>query len=182
MDGRPNAALVIVDVQTAVMANTHDRDTIIANIRTVVDRARDSGTPVIWVQHEEAPHLVRDTDDWRIVAELDPRDDEPVIAKSYGDSFEGTELEDTLARLKVGRIYVAGAQTDQCIRGTLHGGLVRGYDTILVSDAHTTEDFREYGAPAPDLVIAHTNLYWEYEKAQGLEAGVATAGEISFAK
>jgi len=32
-------------------------------------------------------------------------------------------------------------------------------DAILVSDAHTTEDQTGWGAPAPDKVIAHTNLY-----------------------
>ena len=65
-----------------------------------------------------------------------------------------------LAGRGVGRLVVVGAQTDACIRSTLHGALVRGYDATLVSDAHTTEDQTEWGAPPPDKVIAHTNLYW----------------------
>ena len=69
--------------------------------------------------------------------------------KKYGDSFEDTKLEAELAQRGVGRLVVTGAQTDACIRATLHGAFTRGYDTVLVSDAHTTEDFTEYGLPRP---------------------------------
>ena len=50
----------------------------------------------------------------------------------------------------------------------------------LVGDAHTTEDLTEYGAPPPDQVIAHTNLYWKYHSAPGRTAGVADTAEVSF--
>ncbi len=65
-------------------------------------------------------------------------------------------------------MVVAGAQTDACIRSTLHGAFARGYDATLVGDAHTTEDLTEYGRPPADKVIAHTNMYWKYTKAPGL--------------
>ena len=70
----------------------------------------------------------------------------------------------------VGRLIVAGAQTDACIRSTLHGAFVRGYDATLVGDAHTTEDLSEYGRTAADKVIAHTNLYWSWQDAPGRTA------------
>jgi hypothetical protein len=60
---------------------------------------------------------------------------------------------------------VAGAKTDECIRGTLHGAIARGHDATLVADAHTTEDTSEWGAPRPERVIAHTNLYWHHHAA-----------------
>ena len=50
------------------------------------------------------------------------------MEKNYGDSFEDTALESVLAGLGVGRLVIAGAQTDACIRSTLHGALARGYD------------------------------------------------------
>ncbi|MBL8780187.1 MAG: cysteine hydrolase, partial [Alphaproteobacteria bacterium] len=53
---------------------------------------------------------------------------------------------------------------------------------ILVSDAHTTEDYTSYGAPSPDLVIAHTNLYWKYQTAPGRTAGTVTTAEVDFSK
>jgi hypothetical protein len=66
------------------------------------------------------------------------------------------------------------------IRCTIHGARARGYDVILVSDAHTTEDLTEWGAPAPDQVIAHTNLYWTHHTAPGRKTGTAKAAAIDF--
>ncbi|WP_375490078.1 cysteine hydrolase family protein [uncultured Jatrophihabitans sp.] len=176
---RPNTALLVIDVQNGVVADAHDRDHVVANIRAAVDRARTAHVPVVWVQHS-SDEFVPGTDSWRIVGELDPHDDEPLVAKRYGDSFEDTELEDVLAERGVGRLVVTGAQTDACIRSTLHGALTRGYDALLVADAHTTEDLSAYGAPGPDKVIAHTNLYWQYQTAPGRTAGTTTTAELDF--
>src|SRR3954447_13063405 len=104
----------------------------------------------------------------------------PLIQKEYGDSFADTDLETVLAERGVGRLVVTGAQTDACIRSTLHGALVRGYDATLVTDAHTTEDMRQWGAPPPDAVIAHTNLYWQYEKEPGRAGSTAPTSAVTF--
>jgi nicotinamidase-related amidase len=177
---RPNTALLVIDVQNGVVADTHNRDGVIANINTVVDKARAEDAPVIWVQHSD-DHLPRGSESWQYVPELGRRDSEPLVHKTYGDSFEGTDLEGLLAERGVGRLVVTGAQTDACIRATLHGAFVRGYDVTLVGDAHTTEDLSEYGAPPPDQVIAHTNLYWQDESAPGRSAGTVASAEVSFA-
>jgi hypothetical protein len=115
------------------------------------------------------------------VPELRRQDGEPLIPKTYGDSFEATDLEETLSGLGVGKLLVTGAQTDACVRSTLHGAFTRGYDVTLVGDAHTTEDLTSYGAPPPEQVIAHTNLYWKYQDAPGRTAGTASTEEVSFA-
>ncbi|MFG2474607.1 cysteine hydrolase family protein [Streptomyces fagopyri] len=177
---RPHTALLVIDVQNGAMAGTHGRDEVVANINTLVDRARTEDVPVVWVQHSD-DNLVRDSESWRYVPELVRRDGEPLVHKTYGDSFEGTELEELLAERGVGRIVVTGAQTDACIRATLHGGLVRGYDVTLVGDAHTTEDLTAYGAPSPDQVIAHTNLYWREASAPGRRGGTVDTAEVTFA-
>jgi hypothetical protein len=123
-------------------------------------------------------NLPRGNEAWELVPELDRGDAEPLIEKSYGDAFEDTELEALLADLGVGRLIVSGAQTDACIRSTLHGALTRGYDTVLVSDAHTTEDQSEWGAPPPEQIIAHTNLYWTYQTAPGRTAETLKSAEV----
>lgn len=180
LDDRPNTALVVIDVQTGVVAAAHERDAVVANIARLVERARTAGAPVVWVQHADE-ELPAGSDGWEIVPELVPAAGEPVVGKSYGDSFEDTQLEAVLAERGVGRLLVTGAQTDQCVRSTLHGALVRGYDTVLVSDAHTTRDHTAWGAPAPELVIAHTNLYWTYQQAPGRSAGTVPTDDVEFA-
>jgi nicotinamidase-related amidase len=162
-----------------VVADSHNRDEVIANINTLVDKARSEDVPVIWVQHS-SDDLPLDSESWQYVPELQRRDSEPLVHKLYGDSFEDTNLEDLLAERGVARLVVSGAQTDACIRSTLHGGITRGYDVTLVSDAHTTEDLSQYGAPTPDKVIAHTNLYWEYQEAPGRRGGAVPTADVDF--
>ena len=176
---RPNTALLVVDVQNGVVDGAHERDAVVANVGSLVEKARRERVPVVWVQHSDA-QLARGSDDWRIVPELTPGDAEPLIEKSYGDSFEDTTLETELRSLGVGRLVVVGAQTDACIRSTLHGAFARGYDATLVSDAHTTEDQTAWGAPPPGQVIAHTNLYWTYQAAPGRTAGTVETKDVDF--
>jgi nicotinamidase-related amidase len=179
LSDRPNTALLVIDVQNGVMAGTHNRDGVIANIATLVDKARAENVPVVWVQHN-SEDLAEGSEQWRYVPELVQQEAEPVVQKRYGDSFDDTDLESVLAERKVGRLIVAGAQTDACIRSTLHGAIVRGYDATLVKDAHTTEDISEWGGPPPDKVIDHTNLYWEDHTAPGRQAGTVETGSVSF--
>ncbi|MFI6509816.1 cysteine hydrolase family protein [Streptosporangium sp. NPDC050855] len=179
LKNRPNTALLVVDVQNAVVEKGHERDAVVTNIGGLVGKARRERVPVVWVQHSDED-LERGSEGWEIVPELAPDETEPVVEKHYGDSFEETTLETVLSDLGVGRLVVTGAQTDQCVRATLHGALVRGYDTILVSDAHTAEDQTEWGAPPPEKVIAHTNLYWTYETAPGRTAGTVTTADVDF--
>jgi nicotinamidase-related amidase len=176
---RPNTALLVIDVQNGVVAGTHNRDNVVANVAVLVDKARAGNVPVVWVQHS-SDDLPEGSDGWKYVPELTQQDSEPMIHKRYGDSFDDTDLEAVLAERKIGHLVVAGAQTDECIRSTLHGAIVRGYDATLVSDAHTTEDLSEWGAPSPDKVIDHTNLYWQHHTAPGRQAGTVKTDSVTF--
>ncbi len=176
---RPNTALLVVDVQNDVVSGAHNRDAVVANIAALVGRARSEHVPVVWVQHTDEG-LPEGSEGWRYVPELEIADSEPVVHKHYGDSFEETDLEGVLAARRVGRLIVTGAQTDACIRSTLHGAIVRGYDATLVEDAHTTEDLSPYGAPTPEKVIDHTNLYWRYHTAPGRTAGTVSTEAVDF--
>jgi isochorismate hydrolase len=177
---RPHTALLVIDMQNNVVADAHDRDGVIANINNLVDKARAEGVPVVWVQHsdDDMPH---GSEGWQYVPELQRRDGEALVHKTYGDSFEDTDLESVLAAHKVGHVVVTGAQSDACIRSTLHGALVRGYDTTLVADAHTTEDLRQWGMPiGPEAAIAFTNAYWSGSRAKGRRGSTLLTAEVDF--
>jgi nicotinamidase-related amidase len=179
LEDRPYTALIVIDMQNGVVDQAHDRDAVVANIATLLDRARAEDAAVVWVQHN-SDELVTGTESWKYVPELVRQEAEPLVQKAYGDSFEATDLEEVLAGRGVGRLLVAGAQTDACIRSTLHGAIARGYDATLVADAHTTEDLTAYGAPPPEQVIAHTNLYWGFHSAPGRTAGTVSTAEADF--
>jgi nicotinamidase-related amidase len=176
---RPNTALMVIDVQNGVVADAYQRDAVVANISTLVEKAREEGVPLVWVQHADA-QLEQGSEPWEYVPELARRESEPLVHKAFGDCFEDTDLERVLAEAGVGRLVVTGAQTDACIRSTIHGAFARGYDVTLVGDAHTTEDQSAWGAPPPEQVIAHTNLYWQYQDAPGRTAAVTRTRDVRF--
>jgi len=177
---RPNTALVVIDMQHGVISEAFEVERVVANINALVVKARSEDVPVIWVQHsdEDMPY---GSDGWEQIPDLPWVDGEDVVQKHHGDSFEDTNLESILADRLVGRLVVTGAQTDACVRSTLHGALVRGYDTTLVEDAHTTEDLRPWGSPiSPGQSIAYANMYWGFSGAPGRVAGTAATADIEF--
>ena len=118
LPGRTNTALLVIDVQNGVMDGAYNRDDVISNIGTLVEKARAQDVPVVWIQHSNDGPLAWDSEGWRYVPDLVRDDAEPLVHKRYGDSFEETDLEERLAERNVGRLIVAGAQTDACIRST----------------------------------------------------------------
>src|SRR5258708_31546229 len=139
---RPNTALLVIDVQNAVVAGAHERDAVVANVGSLVEKARKERVPVVWVQHSD-DGLVKGSDNWKIVPELKPDAAEPLVQKNYGDSFEDTNLESVLSGLGLGRRVVAGAQPHACVGRSLPGGFPRASTAPLACGAHTTRD------PAP---------------------------------
>ncbi|MEI6372824.1 MAG: cysteine hydrolase family protein [Actinomycetes bacterium] len=138
---RPHRALLVIDVQVDVVHDAYQREEVIANVVTLVDKARALGEPVVWVQHNDEG-MPLGSEVWQLVPELTPQPGEPLIDKQYRSSFIDTDLEATLAALGVGALMICGAQTNNCVRHTLHSALDFGYDVTLVEDAHTTSDFQ----------------------------------------
>jgi nicotinamidase-related amidase len=182
LSDRPNIALLVLDVQKGNTGEAHDRDRVIANINTLVDKARAEHVPVIWVQHSD-DGMPQGSLAWEYADELNPRrDDEPLVAKGWFDAFEDSDLEQRLAERRVGGVIVTGASTDACIRATLHGAIARGYDATLVGDAHTSEDMSQWGYPRPEEMISYTNRFWDEHAAPGRRGGTVETAKVDFAE
>lgn len=153
LTGRDKSALLVIDVQNGVVEGAYNLSAVLANINIAIDKAREAGVPVIWVQHSDE-ELVIDSDAWQIVPELVPLAGEPKVRKIYRSSFEATELESILAGLEVGHIYVTGMQTNNCVRHTTHSAQERGYDITVLADAHSTTgyDWDGHTVVAKDVV------------------------------
>ncbi len=160
--------LLVIDVQNAVVEDGFDSQGVVERIGKVVDAARATSLPIVYVQHEDE-WMTPGSEGWHIRPEVAPVVGEPIVAKRYPDSFVETTLPETLAGLGAGHLIIAGAQSDACIRATSHRALLEGYDVTLVSNAHTTSE-REFGgvtvtaeqnvaqvnAAAPWILYPHT--------------------------
>ena len=69
LSDRPNTALLVIDVQNGVVADAYHRDQVVANIDTLVGKARNHDVPVVWVQHSD-PGLAMGSEAWEYVPEL----------------------------------------------------------------------------------------------------------------
>lgn len=174
-------ALLVVDVQVGVVADAWDRDRIVNNVAVAVNRAREAGAPVIWVQHNDE-ELKRDSPEWQWVPQLQPLAEESRIFKSYNSAFEDTSLLAVLDDKSVARLILAGAATNWCIRATAYGALDRGFDVTLLSDAHTTTSM-ELG---PERVVEARSVIDDLNTAMrwlsypGRQNATASAAEVIF--
>ncbi len=152
-------ALLVIDLQRGVVRNCFDADGVLVRTARLVDRARASGVPVVWVQ--DHGDFTEGSPDWELAPPLERRSDEPLVRKEYRDSFADTDLLEILERSGVQRLVVAGAQSDYCVRTTTQAAAVRGFDVTLVSDAHTTTDAEHDGVRVSgQQIVAHTNMYF----------------------
>lgn len=176
-----NSALVVVDVQVGVMANSWEAPRIIKNVARAVERARESRVPVIWVQHE-SEELPRDSESWQLASELVPATGEARVYKRYPSSFEETRLEESLGQLGTTHLVLAGAQTNWCIRATAYAALDRGYDLTLLKDAHTTEsiDIGNGSRLEASSIVADLNIAMRWLSYPGRSSNTANAEDVDF--
>ncbi|HUW78293.1 MAG TPA: cysteine hydrolase family protein [Candidatus Nanopelagicaceae bacterium] len=178
--GRDRQTLLVIDVQSDVVAGSWQRDSVVSSIGDLVERARRVGTPVIWVQHSD-DYLKIGSDEWRIVSELAPKKSEPIVAKLFRSSFEGTNLEQVLRDLGATHLILCGAQSNYCVRHTLHAALERGYDVTLVSDAHTTVDEEsESGTISAAAIVEEQNSSYAHYRLPGRKCVVTSTANIIF--
>jgi nicotinamidase-related amidase len=174
-------ALLVIDMQVAVVEDGWDRDGVIARIGSVVEGAREAGIPVVYVQHDEpgSPDMERGSDGWQVRSEIAPKTAEPLVFKQYPDSFAATNLGATLEDLGVGHLVLTGAQSDCCVRATTYRALSDGYDVTLVSDCHTTSDIEFEGTMIPArLTVAHVNAASPWIAYPETTSSLATHAEI----
>lgn len=174
-----DTALVVIDAQNGVVGEAYHRDEVLENINLLLDRARSSGTPVLYVQHNERSGMVTGTPLWQIHSAVTPREGEPVIQKESPDSFHETSLREELEARGIKRLVITGGQTQYCVDTTVRRAVATGYDVLLVSDAHTTDDSETL--PAEKIIAFYNetlNGFWAGER----RVRVQPASEIQFAE
>jgi nicotinamidase-related amidase len=152
-------ALLVIDVQVGLIDGAHpayQKSEVLANIQSLLQRARASSTPVIYLQHEGDPGdtLEANSPGWQIHSQVAPQAGEVVLSKRASDSFHQTPLQQTLEARGITHLVVTGCRTQYCIDTTSRRATTLGYDVTLASDAHSTTDGDTLLA---ERIIAHHN-------------------------
>lgn len=157
---RDDSALVVIDTQVGMfwpgVPPVPDGERLLRNIEGLIRRAREAAVAIIHVQHSDGPGhpLERGTDGWRIHPRVAPAGGEPVVEKETPDSFLGTTLWEELEARGIGRLILAGMQTEYCVDTTCRRAFGLGYDVTLAADAHGT---RDSDALSAGRIVAHHN-------------------------
>jgi nicotinamidase-related amidase len=149
------SALLVIDVQesfrTRPLWAANSNPDIVAKVNRLVGAARDRGDLVVWLLHTEpgtggafdpaCGHV-------RLMAGLEPRDDEPVLTKTSHNAFTTTNLAQLLTARGVGRLTVSGIRTEQCCETTARLAADLGYEVVFAIDATATNPIEHPDAPA----------------------------------
>jgi len=173
--------LLIVDVQVGLveLMSANVQRSALPKIKTLLTKARASGIPVIYIQHDgpKGHPLETHTKGWEIYPSLKPADGEHVIRKRESDSFFGTTLQQELGKRGITNLIVAGGMTEYCVDTTCRRATSLGYDVTLASDAHLTRDNQVLTAAD---IIAHHNFVLDDFSAGEHAVRVKPTDEIAF--
>lgn len=146
-----NKALVIIDLQNDYFKGgnypLHNADGVLANIKQAIKKAEEKQISVILIQHivpsdaEPAPFFNQGTEGVKIHPEiLAVAPNAPIVVKTFADSFEQTNLEQTLQQLSIDEIILCGMMTQNCVTHTALSKAAEKYDLSILEPCCTTID------------------------------------------
>ena len=169
-----STALIVIDAQRNMFEPepVYRATEVLVRLQELLARARAAGAIVIFVRHNGGPGEPDEpgTPGWAIHPALAPAEGETIVDKRTPDAFHQTNLSGILAARGVGRVVLAGMQTEYCIDTTCRRAFSLGYQVALASDAHSTYT----GALPAEQIIAHHN------RVLGNFAVVRPTAEIDF--
>jgi nicotinamidase-related amidase len=167
-----DTVLLIIDVQAGLFQHPtpiYKAQELLEKLNLLIENAHQAGAPVVFIQHNNQNHLLKDSPAWQLHPALRPEPHDLHIDKQHGDAFEDTPLGAELEAREIRRVVACGLVTHGCVRATCLGALQRGYGVTLASDAHSN-----YHKKAGELIEE-----WNQKLS---EAGVRllTTAEVSF--
>jgi nicotinamidase-related amidase len=165
-EARPadKAAILVIDLQTGMFDGVaepplHDADVLVERARAVVAWARRTRRKVAFVRHDgrEGDSLAPGAPGWPIWPALGQAEHEPTFSKSVADAFSNVLLGQWLADHGAEEVVLLGAQTDECVAGTVRGAIEAGRAVTVVCDAHSTVSWG--GETVPQIVERHNAAF-----------------------
>ena len=182
-----NTAVVVVDMQNGFChpegsLYAPGSESVIEPIATLVDRAREADAQVIYTRDVHPPeqfedahyydefeqwgeHVLEDSWEADIVAELAVADDDYVLEKHTYDAFYNTELEGWLNARGIRDLVICGTLANVCVLHTGGSAGLRDFRPIMVEDCigSIEEDHKEYALEHADW------LFGEVAESEDLE-------------
>jgi nicotinamidase-related amidase len=140
-------ALLVIDLQNDYFPGGKfplwNAGAVLENVERAITTAKANGIPVVHVQHVAKTGLAPFFNEGTPGAEIHPiilaaAPDAPIIVKEHADSFEKTNLEETLSKLAVTELLVCGMMTQNCVTHTAISKAAEKYYVTILPDCCTT--------------------------------------------
>lgn len=135
--------VIVIDMQKALMDDElYQLNTLLTNVKTIVDTARANGVEVIYVQHDAGPGTGFSVGDeaFEITDEVAPHEGEKVFVKTINSCFGNPEFTACLEASEDDTLMIVGLQTNFCIDATVKSAFERGYQVIVPEGSNSTFD------------------------------------------
>lgn len=135
---RMKPALIVIDIQNGFlpMMDKANKETAFEYINYYISLFKKNGYPVIYVYHhskETGPHPGSAEFEFDKAITVDK--DAPKVIKTYGDSFNKTELDKILKSKGVNTVFLCGLSATGCVLSTYIGAANYDYRPFLLRDA-----------------------------------------------
>jgi len=143
--------LIVIDAQNEFSDNGRRsvpaHDEILSKIQWHVQRARESGEPIAWMQHHNKPHespaFVPGSWGAELSPGLEPKSEsrlEKLFQKDVFGAFFGTGLEEWLHAMKADELLLVGFFTHMCLSTSAREALVREFSVCIDPTATGAHD------------------------------------------
>jgi ureidoacrylate peracid hydrolase len=139
-------------------------EVLVPHQRLVIDAARQTGAPVVWIHDSHRRNMRRDREyvkrqthcmegTWgvEIIEELGARRDEIHVIKHRYSAFFQTDLDLVLKDMMVDQVVVFGVVTNICVRSTVHDAFFNGYEVVVPRDCCAATGPREHESTLYDI-------------------------------
>lgn len=139
----PRRALIVIDVQNEYFTGQMPIEyppvsESLPNIVQAMKAARESGVPVVVVQHDApagSPIFAVGSDGWQLHPQVAALGADLLINKKLASSFTGTGLAQWLADNKIDTVSIAGYMTHNCNASTIIEAAHMGLAVEYLADA-----------------------------------------------
>lgn len=157
------STLIMIDCQNTYTRGVMELDGVQAALdeaAALLERARIAGIPIIHIQHNDGPGSLYDIEgeSGAIVDRVTPREGEPVVVKSYPNSFVQTDLDQRLRSIDASHLVLAGFMTHMCVNSTARGAFNLGYAPTVVAAATATRPLPALGTEVPAAAMQSASL------------------------
>ncbi len=165
-------ALLVVDTQEMLVTEKMYRcKTFLERVKKLISTAREQGTEVIYVRHDDGIELPRGVPGFEISKEAAPMQGEKIFDKRVNSAFKGSGLLEYLREKQENSVMIVGLQTDYCIDATVKCGFEHGFEMIVPAGCNTTED--NAFLTAEKTYRYYNEMMWNRRYARCVELGEA---------